>query len=148
VKDLGAVVSFHFVPKVDSEGKLRLDLARVMGGRLPLPDVVWESHRTRIVGSLNKWIPIWQQSAKVDPQGMANQQAMFVTLGRLVLKAANHQAGEPFLFLPLVEGGKAVPVKVIEANVEGDALSMKVRRLSGAESASLTRTVRGEPLVH
>ncbi len=142
VKDVGAVVSFHFIPTLDQNGQLHLDLTQVMAGRLPLPDAVWGSYKTKMLASLNKWIPIWQQSAKIDPQGAANQQAMFVTLGRLVQNAANQQPAEPILFLPLVEGSKSVPVRLMQVGVDEDSLAMKVRRLTAGETQNLAQSLR------
>src|SRR5207245_6723170 len=37
IKDSGYVVSFHFVPRIDEQGKLHLTLARSYGGALPVP---------------------------------------------------------------------------------------------------------------
>jgi hypothetical protein len=142
VKEVGAVVSFHFVPSLDQNGQLHLELAQVMAGRLPLPDAVWDSYKTKMLASLNKWIPIWQQTAKIDPQGAANQHAMFVTLGRLMLNASNHQPADPILFLPLVEGSKSVPVKLMQVGIDADTLEMKVRRLTPGETQTLAQSLR------
>src|SRR6266545_1075372 len=48
VKDMGTVASFHFAPILDDRGKLHLDVVKVLGGRLPLPNAVWEPYKTRV----------------------------------------------------------------------------------------------------
>ncbi|HEX8523871.1 MAG TPA: hypothetical protein VF669_16575 [Tepidisphaeraceae bacterium] len=142
VKDVGAVVSFHFVPKLDEKGMLHLDLVQVLGGRLPLPDAVWDGYKQKMIESLHKWIPIWQQTARVYPQGAANPQAMYVTLSKLVLHAANHEPAESILFLPLVENAKAVPVKVTDVGVDNGEIDLNVRRLNPTETAKLAQSLR------
>src|SRR5262249_25132983 len=69
VKDLGAVASFQFHPEIDQNGQLHLDLTRVAGGRLPLPDAVWRPWRDRIVNALQRRLPTWRREAKIDAAG-------------------------------------------------------------------------------
>src|SRR5207249_2649706 len=114
VKDLNAVASFIFRPRVDDRGKLHLELVRVAGGRLLLPDLVWGKWRDRIVESLHRQMPQWRQVARIDAAGAANFPAMAVTLSRLLFATARQEPAEPILFLPLVERGQAVPVRVVD----------------------------------
>jgi hypothetical protein len=145
VKELGAVASFHFRPAIDDKGQLHLDLTRVAGGKLPLPDAVWRPWRDRIVGALQTRMPTWRQQARIDPAGSANFAAMSATLSRLLFAVLDRRAGEPVLFLPLVERGEAVPVRVTQAAVAQDKLTLVVQPLNSTERAGLLERIRNSP---
>jgi hypothetical protein len=142
VKELGAITSFHFAPRLDENKQLRLDLVKVMGGRLPLPEPLWKSQKNRIMDGLRWRVPTWQPTARIDEQGAANQAAMSVTLARLVMRAANNQPGEPILFLPLTEASRSVPVKVTELSVAAGSITLRVQKLTPAERATLIQKIR------
>jgi hypothetical protein len=142
VKDLGAVASFQFAPSVDAQGKLHLDLVRVAGGRLPLPDAVWAHWRDQVVQSLRRQMPQWRQGARIDSAGSANFPAMAATLSRLLFATADRKAAEPILFLPLAEHAQAVPVKVAEVRITDDKLTLLVEPLSADERLVLLDRIR------
>jgi hypothetical protein len=145
VKDFGAILSFHFAPSLDDRRQLRFDLVRVMGGKLPLPAAVWESHKTRIIVALLRQMPLWRTSARIDPQGAANPPAMFHTLARMVLHSANHQPAGPILFLPRLEGDKSVPVQLTDLKLQDRALTLSVRRLTPEQIDSLRQSLHKLP---
>jgi hypothetical protein len=142
VKELSAVASFVFRPKVDDRGKLRLDLVRVAGGRLPLPDIVWGKWRDRIVDSLRRQMPQWRSSARIDSAGAANFPAMATTLSRLLFNTAQRRPAEPILFLPLVERGQAVPVRVADVHITDDKLTLLVEPLTVDQRTALLDRIR------
>jgi hypothetical protein len=145
VKDLGAVASFQFQPAIDDKGQLHLDLTRVAGGRLPLPDAVWRPWRNRIVDALQRRIPMWRQQARIDPAGSANFAAMSATLSQALFAALDRRPAEPILFLPLVERGEAVPVRITQASVAQDKLTLVVEPLTPTERAALLERIRTSP---
>jgi hypothetical protein len=146
VKELGAVASFHFHPTIDpQEGTLHLDLVRVAGGRLPLPDALWRPWRDRVVNALNSRMEAWRQQAKIDTAGSANFAAMAATLSHLLFAALDRKAADPILFLPLVERGQAVPVRVKQVGVADDKLTLLVEPLSPTERAALLDRIRNTP---
>src|SRR5207249_1511689 len=137
VKDLGAVASFQFHPSVDDRGQLHLDLARVAGGRLPLPDAVWRPWRDKIVASLRRRMPQWQTEARIDDAGSANFPAMAATLSRLLFASADRSPADPTLFLPLVDRGQAVPVRVVAVHVTDEKLTLLVEPLTAEQRLAL-----------
>jgi len=143
IKELGAVTSFHFALRLDEAGKLHLDVVKVMGGRLPLPDPVWEGQKQKVTENLRRMIATWQRSARIDADGVANGPAMYVTLSRLVLHAAAHEPAEPVLFLPLVENSRSVPVRVTNLAVGDDGMALEVRKLSADERQQLVDQIHG-----
>jgi hypothetical protein len=142
VKELGAIASFQFRPALDATGRLRLELVRVMGGRLPLPDAVWTPQRDKIASSLRRNLPMWQGSAKIEENGASNFATMAASLSRLFLGALHRQAVDPILFLPLVDQGKSVPVRLTQLDIDDARLTMTVVPLNPAERVRLLNRIR------
>ncbi|MEO6435769.1 MAG: hypothetical protein ABIP55_08410 [Tepidisphaeraceae bacterium] len=147
VRDLGAIVSFQFRPQLTEEGDLKLDLLKVTGGRLRLPEAVWSAWRNRLVASLQRRMPEWSRRAQISPTGSANVPAMTATLSRLLIDVAARKPADPVLFFPLADGGASVPVKVADVNIEDHTLKLRVRPLTPDERAALLARIRsGDPL--
>jgi hypothetical protein len=142
MKEIGAVASFQFRPHLDDAGRLRLDLVRVTGGRLPLPEGVWVKWRDPIVDSARRNMPSWQARAAVDASGSANFPMMAATLSRLLFAVAERKSAEPVLFLPLAGERDSVPVKVADVSVETGKLTLVVEPLAGAERTALVERVK------
>ena len=142
MRELGAVASFHFRPQLDGAGKLRLDLVRVTGGKLPLPEGAWSKWRDQIVGSARKNLPMWRAQARLDSSGAANFPAMAATLSRLLFAVAERQPAEPVLFLPLAGERDSVPVKVAGVAVETGKLTLVVEPMTPAERLALLQRIR------
>jgi hypothetical protein len=142
MKELGAVASFQFRPTLDAGGKLRLDLVRVTGGRLPLPEGAWAKWRDGIVNATRENLPRWRAQARIDSTGAANFPAMAATLSRLLFAVAARQPAEPVLFLPLAGDGDSVPVKVAHVAAETGKLTLTVEPMSPAERTALLQRIR------
>jgi hypothetical protein len=144
VKDLGTITSFHFAPRLDAVGQLHLDLVRVMGGRLPLPDMLWQSQKENLVGQLESRIPTWQPTARIDADGAASESAMWITLSRLVIHAAHNQPADPILFLPLTDSSKSVPVKLTALSLDEGSLTLQVQKLTPQERTALLTKLQSQ----
>ncbi len=48
LKEVKTLVSLHFRPELDEKGQLRLNLVKVLGGRLPLPDMVLAPQKEKL----------------------------------------------------------------------------------------------------
>jgi len=142
LKDFGAVVSFHFQPRLTPEGNLDLDLEQVLAGKLPMPDAMWSSQKDRIEQSLREHLPAWQARAKMDPSsGAPNQSLINAAMAKLALHALNHEPSAPVLFLPQVSG-PSLPVKLVGVKVAGDALTLTVEPLTPTERGELVQRVK------
>ena len=142
MREIGAVASFQFRPRLDGDAKLHLDLVRVAGGKLPLPEGVWAKWRDQIVQSARRHLPRWRAQARIDSSGAANQPMMAATLSRLLFAVAAKQPAEPVLFLPLAGQKDSVPVKVSDLLVETGTLTLRVEPLSPAERTALLNRIR------
>ena len=142
LKELGAITSFQFRPRLDEAGHLRLDLAKVTAGRLPLPESIWAKWRDGLVGSLQHRLPLWRARARIDASGAANFPAMAATLSEVFFAIAQRQPAEPILFFPLADGGASVPVKVVRVEVADEKLKLLVEPLKPAERTALLDRIR------
>jgi hypothetical protein len=145
VKELNTVASLHFEPRIDEDGRLHLQLVRILGGRLPLPEAVLGSYRQRVVDSIHQQMPYWRHTADIDRNGKPNSSAVWATMGTLLINVLDHQPGDPILFLPLVEQG-SVAVRLTDVTIADRMLSLTVQPLSPAERTALMDRIRnGEP---
>ncbi|HEV8291217.1 MAG TPA: hypothetical protein VGP94_04820 [Tepidisphaeraceae bacterium] len=143
IKDSGYVVSFHFEPKIDEQGKLHLRLVKSYGGALPVPQSMVSSQFERVRAALKRHIPSWQESATLDARG-ANNSAVAASMGKLILNALDDKPADPILFMP-DDSGKSLPLRLVDIAV-GKELTLTVQPLTPEQRAELIRSIRS-PLV-
>jgi hypothetical protein len=146
---LDAVVSFHFEPSVDDQGQLHLKLVRVLAGRLPMPDALWSSQKSRLERSIKAHLPRWQQDAIIDPSGIANDNAVMAGMGKLILHLLNNQPSQAVIFLPIIQnaGIRKVPVRLLDVSIAPHALTLTVDRLTSSERTEYLQQLRqADPL--
>ena len=141
VTDAGTVASFHFRPALDARGQLRLDLAGVRGGRLPLPQAAWTPQRDKVLAALRARLPAWQRDARIDATGAANGPAIATAMAKLVFDVTTGRPGEPVLFLPLSEG-HSVPVRLTAVSVDDHELTLTAQPMTDGERAALLQRIR------
>ena len=143
IKETGYVVSFHFAPKIDEQGKLHLKLVGSYGGALPVPQSMLNSQFEKVRQALKGHIPGWQESATIDARG-ANGTAVAVAMGKLILNALDDKPADPILFMP-DDSGRALPLRLVDISV-GKELTLTVQPLNPEQRAELIKTIRS-PLV-
>ena len=143
LKDMNTLASVHFEPEVTADGKLDLQLVKVLGGKLPLPRAIWSSQRQKAVYALAQRLPEWSREAAIKPNGIANDDAVKVGLSRLLLNVLNERDSEPVIFLP-VAGQGAVPARLVEVAVEEKTLSLTVAPMTAAERAAFLAQLKGQ----
>jgi hypothetical protein len=144
VKELGAVVSLQFAPRIQPDGRLDLHLDRILAGQLPLPGVFIHPYQDRLTDNLRTELPRWRARAALDSEGAANSDLIFATMARLFLHALDHTSADPVLFLPLVERRANVPVRIRDVKVEDHNVTMTVLPLDGKERAALLARIKAE----
>src|SRR4051812_49696380 len=90
VKDLGAILSVHFKPSLDADGRLRLQLERVLAGRLPLPASMWNKYSASLERTILRNLSRFQRQAKLDASGAANSPAVSAAMSKLLLAVLYH----------------------------------------------------------
>ena len=141
VPSFGTMVSLHFEPAVDDEGRLRFQLARVLAGRLPLPESAFNNYREKLGTKLQASLPNLQRGAEIKPDGSANDKAVAAALAKLLLNVLDRRPGEAVLFLPANQGAR-VPAKLGDVSIEGDSIDMTVQLMTPQERAELLRRIR------
>jgi hypothetical protein len=145
-RDLDTVVSVHFAPRIDAQGRLDLNLVNVLGGRLPLPSgMLLDPARQRLTEVARTHLPVWQQRAAIDAAGGANHDAMLAAMTKLGVRALNGQPSPAVLFVQLVGSKRQVPVKLTGIHVVDGSLSLGVVPLTAEQRARLVEQIR-EPL--
>jgi hypothetical protein len=136
LKEVNTIASFHFSPKIDEKGLLRLTLKRVMAGRLPLPNAIWTSQRDRMTSAILVRMPMWQASARIAPDGSANQDAILAAMGKTLLELLNDRPAEADIFI------NSMPVRVTELTVTEEQIGATVVPLTDDERQALLRHIK------
>jgi|SRR5688572_196038 len=163
VKDMNAVVSAHFEPRLipdpqatdPDDKKLQLRVAGVASGRLWLPEFTWGGYRDKLVNVMSRKMEESRPAVNIHPDGSANEAAVIVAMNTLLLHAFNNEPAEPVLFLPhdgsFAGAGKRTgyPVKLTDVKVANDSISLTVVPLTTQERQELLASLRqpsGKPL--
>ena len=141
VKELDTVASLHVRPVVDVQGRLRLDVERVLGGKLPLPESVLGDYRARLSRSIAQRLPRWRAGSALDRAGAPNNPLILATMSQLLVNVLDERPADPVLFLPLV-GQRAVPVKLTHVQVEDHAMTLTVEPLDAQDRAALLERIK------
>jgi len=148
VREVNTLVSVHFDPKLDETGKLRLEIAQIMGGSLPLPRAFWTAYRDKFDRMLEGKIDQDRKRAKISPDGTANDYAVGAAMNRLLLHSLNGEPSEPVLFLPQQANWKAaLPVRLTDVKIKDKTITLSVESLTADERQGLLERIR-EPVEH
>ena len=144
VKDLGTVVSMQFEPRIDEHGSLQMNLVRVLGGILPLPDALWSSKRERMQQYLQAKLPAYQQEAAMMPDGTANSAAASAAMNKLLQSVLHNDPADPVLFVPydLHKLNRSVPVKITAVAIQNNTLTITAEQMTAVERGALLDRLR------
>lgn len=140
--DLGAVAGFHFYPRINEQGQLRLTLESVRAGRLPMPEMVWAGQRDRAIEGLRRRLPDWQRGARIEPNGVANPDAVAAHMTKLLFDVLAGRPHEPVLFIPFADDGRAVPVRLTAMQIADGQLTLTVESMTADERTALLDRIR------
>jgi hypothetical protein len=141
LKQLETIVSIHFEPRIDEQERFDLNLTSVMAGKLPLPqDTLVGSLRERALGALQLRIGYWQQRARIEPTGIANSDAMYASLSKLMIREFNGVPDKAVLFIP--SGRGFVPVKLTHIVIAEQSITFSVVPYAADEQAQLLEEIR------
>jgi hypothetical protein len=140
--ELGTVISVHFTPELDDEGRLNLELSKVLAGRLPIPQGFFEKYRTAAQNRLKLALPDLQRKAEFRPDGSANTDAVNAAMAKLFLQVLANDPGDAVLFLPSGQRNRSMPVRLTGVKIEDKTLSLTVTSLTAGERAALLARIR------
>ena len=141
VKEFGSVVSLHFEPRVQPDGRVRFDLVRVLGGRLPLPQSMFDTYRRKLETKVRAALPGLQEGARIAPDGSANEKAVAAAMSKLLLRVLAREPDDAVLFLTANQGTR-VPVKLTGMDVDGKTIAATVELMNAAERAALLDRIK------
>lgn len=142
VKDAGTVISMHFEPKIDGQGRLHMPLVRSLGGRLPLPTAFMGQYVDRIRSALLSRLPQWQREASIDRTGRSNTSAVAAAMTKLLLGALNNQPSDAVLFMPIADGSRSVPLRLTNVEVKKEGITLTVQAMTAAERQMVLDSIR------
>ncbi len=142
VPDMNTVVSAHFRPQVDDQGRLCANLVRVMGGRLPMPKAVFSAQSKRLAALVQYKLPKMQQQAHIDASGAANASAIGAAMAKLLLSTLDREPAEATFFLPLLDQPRGMPVRLTAVRIENKTLTMTVETLNEPQRKTLLDRIR------
>jgi uncharacterized protein YpmS len=146
VRDFGAVVGLQFGAKVGKAGDLDVDLVRVTGGNLPMPERMYGKYRDKLVNALRAKLPNWQRAAAVRPDGTTNNKAVIAGMSKLLLSALQDNPADAVVFLPLDTVGRgSVPVRVTDVDVEDGSVSMTIVPMTAPQRQAMIQRLK-EPV--
>jgi uncharacterized protein YpmS len=142
ITELDQVGVLRLEPSIDDKGQLMLDVVAISAGSLPVPEALLEKKLTKVQTLLASWLPAWQQSAKIGPEG-ANAEAVKAGMTKLLLNTLRHQPASAVLFMP-IDQHKTVPVKLTQVSVGKGTITLTVEPLT-AEGRKLALDQLREP---
>jgi hypothetical protein len=139
-KDLGAVLSLHFSPRLDDQGRLRLDLEKIMGGKVSIPKSWVGGQLDKLRAPLDRAMPAWRKEAHIKPDGLANREAAGAAMAKLLLAGLRDEPADPVLFIP-TEGG-FLPVLLTKIQVVDKSLAVEVKPMDAPQRQSLLQRIK------
>ena len=144
---INAVVGLQFEPRIDPDGRLRPNLMRVTGGRLPMPRAVYGDVVAGIEHSLREKLPAWQARAAMDAQGVANAPGVSAALALFAMAALEDRTCESVAFIPVSAGElRSLPVWIESVVIADKSITVRLRHLRAGESKQLLDAIKA-PLV-
>ncbi|HEY7090187.1 MAG TPA: hypothetical protein VH518_18970 [Tepidisphaeraceae bacterium] len=143
VKELNSVASLHFTPHIDENGRLKVELTRILAGNLPVPEALLGKYQSQAANAIDRRMPWWKAQAMIDPGGTANSSAVSALMANLFTDVLRDQPSEPALFLPLFDRSHNIAVKVLDVKVADHTLTLTVQPMNPDERAELLKHIRG-----
>lgn len=144
LKDANRVLSVHIEPKLDDQGMFILSIDQLKVGWMTVPKALWSSYTDKLAEVLAPKVEENRTNARLEPDGVANEAAVASLMTRLLLRSLKDQSADPVIFLPPnpdhLERG--YPVKITEAKVESQALTLTFHTLTGDEQKHLLARIR------
>jgi hypothetical protein len=144
IKEMNMVVSMQFEPKINEQGRIQMNLVRVLGGILPMPDALWANPRQRIVRMLQSKLPMYQNEATIGSDGSANSAAASIGMNKLLLAVLHRKTADPVLFVPydVRNLNRTLPVKITAVSIQNNTLTVTAEQMTSAERSALLTKLR------
>jgi hypothetical protein len=142
LRGVDIILSSYFAPSIDDQGLLHVDMVRVLGGKLPLPDVLFSSYRQKLLSTINRDLPFWQRQAGIDRHGVPNPSLLYAATAKMLLASMNHTPCEPVIFLPLLLDKGTVPVRIDSISITQGKIELTLAPLTESEREALVKAIK------
>jgi hypothetical protein len=144
VKEMNLVVSMEFEPRIDEQGRLDMNLVRVVGGILPMPAALYARPQRKISRMLLANLPVYQESAVISGDGAANSSASAAGMNELLLSVLNGDSAQPVLFVPydLRNINRTLPVKITALSIQNNTLTVTAEQMTSPEREAFLKNLR------
>lgn len=139
----GTVLSVHFLPKIDDQGRLQFSIDGISAGRLPLPQAVWDAKRNDLEALVSEKLPALRRSASISDSGSANAAAVAACMSQSLLNVLNDLPAAPILFLPL-NSHLGYPMKLTTLSVDEGSITLGAVPLTPQQRAELLAQIRNK----
>ena len=135
---MDTVVSVELAPRVEEGGDLRLEVASVRGGDLPLPESFWRGYSRRLSEGIAKELPSLIRDARLKGDGSANNALTAAVLLRMALQFLEERPASPIVFIPS-------PARVTKVSILDGEASITLQMLTPPDGeAALADLKRAE----
>ena len=143
-KSNGIILSLIFEPKIDDKGNFLLNLVRVQGGMLSVPDAMWAGKRDSIAQMLKKKLPAYQADASALPDGCVNGGAGSAAMNEMLLAVLSNAPTPAVVLVPANAGTlvPSIPVKITAMTVANRSLKMTAQKMTPEEQAAYLKTIK------
>jgi hypothetical protein len=139
----GTVLSVHFVPTLDQQGQLMVNIDGISAGRLPLPNAVWESQRDKLEELVREKLPALRRQSRIGEGGSANAAAVGVAMSDMLLHVLNGQPTVPVVFLP-VNPHEGYPMNLTQLHIEKGSIALSALPLTRQQRGQLREQIKGQ----
>lgn len=144
---IDAVIGAEFDPSIDPQGNIRMPLASITAGRLPIPKAALGGQLDRLQYLLRQQLSAEQRNASIDPALAANGPALTASWLRLLLSALNETAADPYLIIPfdMTHLNRGLPVKLSAISVAEGQITLTMEPLAPDQRDALVKRLKEPP---
>ena len=136
-----SVVSFHFAPTVEAGNRLRMTLANTYLGSARVPRAMFSSHLEKVRATLEGKLPGYQQSARIDLNGMANEDAAKAAGAKLLLSILDDTATDNVIFLA-DERNRHLPMRLTDVQIDAEGITLTVQPTAASERQEILAAIK------
>jgi hypothetical protein len=141
---MGAVLSAEFDPSIDADGNLRVDLASLSAGRLPIPKSAVGSQLDRLRQLLKEQLDDEKPYVAIAPSLTANSAAFGACWLKLLLSALDNTPANSILIVPfdMSNLNHGVPVNLTAISVTDGKITLTFQPIASDDRAQLVNRLK------
>jgi hypothetical protein len=144
---LGTLASAQFLPSIDAQGNLHLDLDSLRAGLLPIPQSALSDRLGRLQALLQQQLSVEQRAVQIDPAQTANAAALASSWLRLLICSMNSRPADPIVIIPFDMSNlrRGVPVKLTAIKITEGHITLTMEPVTFDDQEKLVQRLK-QPL--